>query len=191
MPSRAWRSWTPDLPRRTAPSWTPRALWVPETQDSLRPPWTTRSLVQADADGARLARATQRPGDSHVLMPEILLPEIHPQEISLNMLKTWLPSGSVVRHQPANAGGRRCGFAPWVGKVHWRRAWQPTPGFVPGESHGQRSLVGYSLWGCKESDTTAHMRAATKTHLRLFHNDKNTENNLNDLTQETKRIWCV
>ena len=131
------------------------------------------------------------PGDSHVLMPEILLPEIHPQEISLNMLKTWLPSDSVVRHQPANAGSRRCGFAPWVGKVHWRRAWQPTPGFLPGESHGQRSLVGYSPWGRKESDTTAHMRAATKTQLRLFHKDKNTENNLNDLTQETKRMWCV
>ena len=36
----------------------------------------------------------------------------------------------------------------------WRRAWQPTPGFLPGESHGQRILVGYSLLGCKESDMT-------------------------------------
>ena len=36
----------------------------------------------------------------------------------------------------------------------WRRKWQPTPVFVPGESHGQRGVVGYSLWGCKESDTT-------------------------------------
>ena len=44
------------------------------------------------------------PSDSHVLMPEILLPEIHPQEISLNMLKTQLPGGSVVKHQPATAG---------------------------------------------------------------------------------------
>ena len=34
----------------------------------------------------------------------------------------------------------------------WRRAWQPTPVFLPGESHGQRSLVSYSPWGCKESD---------------------------------------
>ena len=39
---------------------------------------------------------------------------------------------------------RRCRFNPWVGKIPWRRAWQPTPVFLPGESRGQRSLVGYS-----------------------------------------------
>ena len=42
----------------------------------------------------------------------------------------------------------------WVGKTPWRRAWQRTPVFLPGESHEQRSLVGYSPWGCTESDTT-------------------------------------
>ena len=42
----------------------------------------------------------------------------------------------------------------WVGKIPWRRKWQSTPGLLPGKSHGQRSLVGYSPWGCKESDTT-------------------------------------
>ena len=36
----------------------------------------------------------------------------------------------------------------------WRRAWQPTARFLPGESHGQRSLVDYSPWDCEESDTT-------------------------------------
>ena len=46
------------------------------------------------------------------------------------------------------------GFDPWVGKIPWKRAWQPTPVFLPGEAHGQRSLVGYSLCGCKESDVT-------------------------------------
>ena len=50
----------------------------------------------------------------------------------------------------------RHGFDPWVGKIPWRRKWQPTPVFLPGESHGQRSLVGYSLWGCKELDLTKH-----------------------------------
>ena len=45
-------------------------------------------------------------------------------------------------------------FDPWVGKIPWRKAWQPTPLFLPGEYHGQRSLVGYSPWGRKESDTT-------------------------------------
>ena len=50
---------------------------------------------------------------------------------------------------------RRCkrhGFNPWVGKMPWKRARQPTPILLPGESHGHRSLVGYSLWGSKESD---------------------------------------
>ena len=40
-------------------------------------------------------------------------------------------------------------FSPWVGKIPWRRKWQPTPVFFPGESHGQRNLAGYSPWGCK------------------------------------------
>ena len=43
---------------------------------------------------------------------------------------------------------------PQVGKIPWSRTWQPTPVFLPGEVHGQRSLVGYSRWGPKESDTT-------------------------------------
>ena len=45
-------------------------------------------------------------------------------------------------------------FDPWVGKIPWRRAWQPSPVLLPGESHGQRSLAGYGLLGCKESDMT-------------------------------------
>ena len=49
---------------------------------------------------------------------------------------------------------KRCGFHLWVGKIPRRRAWQPTPVFLPGESHGQRSLVGYGPQGHKESDMT-------------------------------------
>ena len=49
-------------------------------------------------------------------------------------------------------------FDPWVRKMPWRRAWLPSPVFLPGDSHGQRSLAGYSPWGCnkhnKELDTT-------------------------------------
>ena len=51
---------------------------------------------------------------------------------------------------------RRCKrrrFDPWVRKIPWSRKWQPAPVFLPGESHRQRKLVGYSPWGCKESDT--------------------------------------
>ena len=54
------------------------------------------------------------------------------------------------KNLPVNAGDR---FDPWVGKI-WRRKCQPTPGFLPGESHGPRNLAGYSLWGHKESDMT-------------------------------------
>jgi len=52
---------------------------------------------------------------------------------------------------------RRPGFDPWVGKIPWRREWQPTPVFLPGKSHGLRSLVGYSPWGYKELDTTEQL----------------------------------
>ena len=52
----------------------------------------------------------------------------------------------------------------WVGKIPGKRAWQPSPVFLPGKSHGQRSLVGDSLWGPKESDTTEwlHFKAFIK-----------------------------
>ena len=49
---------------------------------------------------------------------------------------------------------RRCGFNPWVGEIPWSRKWQPTPVFLPGKFHGQRSLVGYSSWGRKDLDAT-------------------------------------
>ena len=42
----------------------------------------------------------------------------------------------------------------WAGTIPWRRAWQPTPVFLPGEAHGQRRLAGYSPWGPKELDMT-------------------------------------
>ena len=47
----------------------------------------------------------------------------------------------------------------WVRNIPWRREWQPTPVFLPGESHGQRSLAGYSPWGQKESDTTERLNS--------------------------------
>ena len=62
---------------------------------------------------------------------------------------------------------RRCQFRGFsVGKIPWRRKWQPTPVFLPGKSHGQRSLAGYSPWGCKELD----MREHTHTHAHIKKN---------------------
>ena len=51
---------------------------------------------------------------------------------------------------------KRCGFNTWVMRIPWRRKWQPTPVFLPGESHGQRSLAGYCPRGHKESDNAEH-----------------------------------
>ena len=61
--------------------------------------------------------------------------------------------------------------------MHWRRKWQPTPVFLPGKSHGWRSLLGYSPWGLKESDTTErlhfHFHSASLTTLKPDYVDHN------------------
>ena len=78
--------------------------------------------------------------------------------------------GSSVGKEPAcNAGDARDTYSiPGSGRSPWRRAWQPTPVFLPEESHGQRSLAGYSPWGHKESGTTeATERSAA--HTEVFH----------------------
>ena len=67
---------------------------------------------------------------------------------------------------------RRYEFLVWVGKIPWRRKWQSTPVFFPAESHGQRSLVGCSLFDCKVSDMAKHacimhyIHMYTHTHLK-------------------------
>ena len=67
------------------------------------------------------------------------------------------PGGTGIKNPPANRHTRR-EFNPWViGKTPWSRKWQLTPVFVPGKSHGQRSLVGSSAWVRKESDTTQQL----------------------------------
>ena len=67
---------------------------------------------------------------------------------------------------------KRLGFNPWSRKTPWRRKWQPTPVFLPGKSHGQRSLADYSPWGLKESNNWAHTCAHTHTH-SYFSTDNN------------------
>ena len=76
-----------------------------------------------------------------------------------NLLSLVFPGGCSGK-EPACQCRRlwRSRFDTWVGKIPWRRAWQPTPVFLPGESHGQRSLVGHSPWGRKESNTTEPLR---------------------------------
>jgi hypothetical protein len=62
------------------------------------------------------------------------------------------PGSSEVKASARNAGD--LGSIPALERFPWRRKWQPTPAFLPGKSHGRRSLVGYSPRGHKESDTT-------------------------------------
>ena len=71
-----------------------------------------------------------------------------------NSNSTWFcllgfPGGSEGKESACNAGDPSSIPWSWVGKILWRRKWQPTPVFLPGESHGQRSLVGYSPWAAK------------------------------------------
>ena len=74
--------------------------------------------------------------------------------------------GSDSKESACNAGD--LGLIPgW--KIPWRREWLPTPEFLPGEFHGQRSLVGYSSWGHKESDMTEQLTLSIHTHKKEYY----------------------
>ena len=83
------------------------------------------------------------------------------QELKHHTAKQFgtLPQGLLVKTPCLHFRG--LGFNPWVEKICWRRVWQPTPVFFPGEPHGRRSLAGYSPWGHKIPDTT---EATEHTH---------------------------
>ena len=82
-----------------------------------------------------------------------------PGPVFLTVLQTEAPSFSQIirdiqarHHSGKESACRRCqrrGFDPWVGKIPWRRKWQPTPVFLPGRSHSQGNLAGYRPWGHK------------------------------------------
>ena len=59
-------------------------------------------------------------------------------------------------------------FNPWAGKIPWRKTWQPTPVFLPGNLHGQGTKVGYSPWGHKESDTAEQLNTAHSSEAQSF-----------------------
>ena len=80
-------------------------------------------------------------------------------------------SGKKLKTKKPHLQCRRCRrprFDPWVGKIPWRKAQQPTPIFLPGEAHEQRSLVDHSPWDLKESDKTdATEHACIQNHTEL------------------------
>ena len=86
-----------------------------------------------------------------VFIPEghkSILPALSYKGLDTDNILPWWLSG-----KESTCQCRRHEFNPWVGKTPWKREWLPTPVFLPGESHGQRSLMGYSPWGPEESDT--------------------------------------
>ena len=102
--------------------------------------------------------------------PYLTLPHSAPCSLTSYQLAPQLPEVTEVTSGKELAcqcrSHKRRGFDPWVGKIPWRRAWQPTPVFLPGESHGQRCRLAYSPW-CDESDMTEvaeHTRVHTHTH---------------------------
>ena len=83
------------------------------------------------------------------------------QHVSMYM---GFPGGSAVKNAPVMQETQEMQFDPWDWKISWRRAWQPTPVFLPGEFH-ERSLAGYSPWGHKELDTT---KVTEHTHTSMY-----------------------
>ena len=90
---------------------------------------------------------------------------IHLSTSLSRLLFPWFrPLSPPIQGFPGGASGKesacqcrrhkRCGFNPRARKIPWNRKWQPAPVFLPGKFNGQRSLVGYYPWGCKESDMT-------------------------------------
>ena len=85
----------------------------------------------------------------------------------------WYSGGN--RSKKSTCQCRRCNglrLDPWVRMIPWKRKWHPTPAFLPGKFHGQRSLAGYSQWSCKEAEelNATEQTHSTHSHQRQLHN---------------------
>ena len=155
--------------------------------DSLRP---------SGLQPTRFLRPWDFPGKStgvgcHCLLRSILLPQYIVGETVLAtdwkrrvlpiwpMVKKWVLSKVALvsiydgllwwlSGKEAACQCRRPRFDPSVGKIPWRRKWQPTPVFFPGDSHGRRNLVGCSPRGHKESDANEQLHFISKVIIQLF-----------------------
>ena len=108
---------------------------------SFRPrDWTCISRVSCIAGGFFTAEPPGKPKEFAKVTSSVIKGGSRGKE----------PACQCIKHK-----GHR--FDPWVRKIPWRRAWQPTPVFLPGKPHGQRNLAGYSPWGRKEMDTTEQL----------------------------------
>ena len=123
-------------------------MWLTQSRNTHKPQW----------EGLGQPRLSIYP--IHECVCVCVCVRVYVWERERETLPWWL-SGKEPTYQCG--GCQRCGFNPRVGKIPWRRAWQPTPVFLPRESHGQRSLVGYSPLSCKELDTTEGLRIYTSS----------------------------
>ena len=119
---------------------------------------------------------------------------IFKSQVYLMKIRDWkgFRGGSAVKNLPVNVGDTEdVGlFDPQVRKIRWRSKWQFTPVFLPGESHGKRSMVGYNLWGCKESDTTeATEHACTDWKMTDFLGHSNNWSRLSGRSNWLKIAW--
>ena len=85
---------------------------------------------------------------------------------------------------------RRPWFDPCVGKIPWRRAWQPTPVCLPGESHGERILVDYNPYCCKESNMTEMTEHACMHHQSVIVSSNNVPSSVLDTKGISRKIIC-
>ena len=92
------------------------------------------------------------------LLPNIMsLPDFACFYLLYSTFGTWsFLGGTMVKNPPASAGEVRCGFDPWIRESPLKEDMATHTVSMPGKSHGQRSMAGYSPWGLKESDLTKH-----------------------------------
>ena len=83
---------------------------------------------------------------------------------------------------------RETWFDPWVRKIPWRSKWQPSPVLLPGKSHRRRSLVGYSPWGCKESDTTEQLHFLSFYGWFMLRLDRKQQDSAKQLSFNRKKL---
>ena len=115
------------------------ALWA-------GPAWPSREAALIISPPGRGIRALEAAPRARQCFPVFLTP---------NRAFGGFPGGTSAKESACQCRRhKRLRFDPWVRKIPWRRAWQPTPVCSPGETQGKRSLVGYSSWGHKESNTT-------------------------------------
>ena len=121
--------------------WDKCELWDQHAQH-----WVSSTALVLEGRDLTAQRSIHCPGHDHIY-------------VYLRSCYSWLPRW-LSGEEPA-CQSRRHRFDPWVGEIPWRRKWQPTPVFLPGESHGERSLVYYSPWGWKELDATEGLSVHT------------------------------